>query len=452
MVSTTRTVFVAEDFSSSRFNDRSVTTAQWDTTNGAALGNPDFNLGSGTDLDLTVSSGTFDLQGSGYSTAWNVTGLTSQSAFLDTSVPLTLVAGDEVLLITWGPAGSAGPGNYEFKHVASVTGNGVTFDATVQNTFGNKTNADLTGHRVVLQRVPQFNNVTVAQNATLTSSAPTKGSCTSSCFPTGGSGVLAFRARGTVQIHGDLSMNGRGQPPGLSSYPNLTATNSLNRLLLGNPGTGSGGGVIFFTGRTVSFATDPTAATLDFSNAASSTIHAAAATSDAGAGVVWVEGGTLQFGGFTRLVASSGASGQTRLDFGALDNTTNPMTASGTTFVGQAGAFVVQTLPDYVEPSVGSMSLDIHGAQLLGALGGPGLTMFGAAGPAQVLPGVNVYVSADNGASWGDVDSGNIAFDTSMMAGMAQFGRSFKFKATLATPTDLPLALRGVAFMVSARQ
>ena len=117
-------------------------------------------------LDLAVDATVFDLQTSGYATAWNVTSLTNMDATVDASAAITLIPGDEVLLTTmWGPAGSSGPGNYEFKRVASVSSNTVFFTESVRNIYGNGTNADLTGHRVILQRVPQFANVTVHAGA-----------------------------------------------------------------------------------------------------------------------------------------------------------------------------------------------------------------------------------------------------------------------------------------------
>jgi hypothetical protein len=443
---TTRNVYVAEDFTSDRFNDRAFTTAQWDVTNGAAVATPSYSLGTGADNDLDISGSTFDLQTNGYATAWNVTALTAFDATVDSSTPITLVPGDEVLVITlWGPSGSTGPGNYEFKKVASAGGSRITFTESVRNSYGNGTNADISGHRVVVQRVPQFRNLTVRSGATLTSKAPDTAGCSSSCLLQGGTGVMAFRVKDMLSVRGSISMDGAGLPPNLSSYPSISSTASLNRLLLGRSGTGTGGGVIFIAAGTVSFAVDPSVQPPNYATAG--LISANASTADAGGGTIWLSGGSFQFGPSTRVMASVGSSNRVRLDYGSLDNTFDGVQVAGSQFVGQSGAVVAQSRSVYQEPT-GTAKL-VTTVRFLGAVGGSGTSAVSIPGTSSLFPGLAVFASGDDGLTWGNISTGTLNLDSNGTPELAQVGRSFKHKATLSTVSDSPLRVRGVAYAVS---
>jgi hypothetical protein len=461
-----RTVYVAEDFSSTTDDDRTNTSAIWETSLDAAEAIPAYSLGTGVDGNFSVPSGmTFDLQASGYAPAWNVDAIASQSVTIDNQAA-SLAIGDEVLLITiWGPPGSTGPGTYEFHHVASSLNNAsgfgtVSFTEPVQGLFGNGTNATLQNHRVVLQRVPQFNNVGVPSGTTLTSTAMSTGTCTSMCTPVGGTGVLAFRARGTVTVSGSITMDQAGLPENLAAYPNTAATASLNRLLEGNPvvmsgppnSANSGGGIIFVTGGTIIFPNLPNG----MPNTTSG-IHSNAGTGG-GAGTVWVAGGTLKFLGQTRVQATGGTTGQARIDYSASDFTSSsvppPLAATQTTFIGEGGGAFAQSSTLYLEPA--SSGLAVKQALFYGLLGGSngnGGVVTAALPPlpsmvTQLVPGVNVWVSSDGGATWAAVDNGGATFVVGPMSGQAGSGRDVRFRVELAPPSDLPLLVRGLGFSV----
>jgi excisionase family DNA binding protein len=149
---------------------------------------------------------------------YSVTSLTSNTATLTTS-PSTgcLVAGDKVLLINIGTSTSAYPniGNYEVLKVQSVSTDTVTFETNKTKYYGDSSSDDsnigttyMTNQLVILQRVPQYENVTVNAGVTLTATDFASG-------PKGG--VLYFKANETVLINstGSISMNSKGYTRGV---------------------------------------------------------------------------------------------------------------------------------------------------------------------------------------------------------------------------------------------
>jgi hypothetical protein len=148
--------------------------------------------------------------------AYSVTALGASSATLATS-PATgcLAVGDEVLLINLqGTATASGnTGNYETLTVASVAGGTVTFASPKKRFYGDGASDDAnlgtarTNQRVMLQRVPSYTDVYVANGATLSGNAwnGTLG------------GVFAIRATGNVIIAGTVSMRGAGYAGGGST-------------------------------------------------------------------------------------------------------------------------------------------------------------------------------------------------------------------------------------------
>ncbi len=157
----------------------------------------DLYKGTGDDGSLSVS-GTVDLSTDASGTrsdadgiAFAVTALASDTITVDTAVT-GLAAGDEVLLINL--QGSDGAhsavGTYELFSVDSVSGTDITVLGTVAETYGESSNTDLTDQTIVLQRVPNYTNVTVAAGGVLTASA----------WDGGSGGIVAFRASGAVSI------------------------------------------------------------------------------------------------------------------------------------------------------------------------------------------------------------------------------------------------------------
>ncbi|HSV94427.1 MAG TPA: hypothetical protein VLH94_00415 [Spirochaetia bacterium] len=110
--------------------------------------------------------------------------------------------GDEVMLINLQGSSSSysSAGNYENFYVTGVNGNVITVLGNITKTYGVGSNSNLTGQKIIVQRVPNYSNVTVSSGATLTANAwdGTKG------------GVLAFKASGTATITGSITMTGKG--------------------------------------------------------------------------------------------------------------------------------------------------------------------------------------------------------------------------------------------------
>lgn len=112
-----------------------------------------------------------------------------------------IAADDNVLLINL--QGSAtyngNVGNYEFLKVQSASGNTITFTSNIQKIYGaSASNADLTGQKVVLQRVPQYQNVTINEGVTV--NANTWGGTSG--------GVLAMKVNGTFTANTGVGGNG----------------------------------------------------------------------------------------------------------------------------------------------------------------------------------------------------------------------------------------------------
>ena len=157
----------------------------------------DLWLGTGADGSLTVS-GTTDLStdASGSRTvadavSYGVTAISSTDLTVDDTVS-GIAAGDEVLIINLQGSDSydGAVGTYEFAWVDSVSGSTITLADAVAGTYGDSSNSDLTDQVVIVQRVPQYEDVTVDATGTLTTSA----------WDGSAGGVLAFRATGTVSV------------------------------------------------------------------------------------------------------------------------------------------------------------------------------------------------------------------------------------------------------------
>jgi hypothetical protein len=142
--------------------------------------------------------------------AWRVTapadGATSVSRFASgADFSAGLSAGDDVLLISLqGATGDANDaGNYELLRVASVTASAVTFTAPITRSYDGVAAGN---QKVVLQRVPRWQNVRIQSGGTLTAGAWTALTGTS----TVSTGVVAFFASGTVQIDAGGKVDVRG--------------------------------------------------------------------------------------------------------------------------------------------------------------------------------------------------------------------------------------------------
>ncbi|MFS8130858.1 MAG: beta strand repeat-containing protein [Candidatus Dojkabacteria bacterium] len=184
---------------------------------------------------------------------YSVTGLSSTQATLSTSPTNDCLAvDDEVMLINLQGTNSnnTNVGNYEFFYVSAITGNSVEFSNIKTKFYGDGANDDnnigtaSTNQKVMLQRVPNYQNVAVNVGSTLTSSGwdGTKG------------GVLFFRNNGTLTINGSISASGKGYRggQGLTNGSDYTQGESYTGVgsaattaNAGGGGVGTGEGSVF---------------------------------------------------------------------------------------------------------------------------------------------------------------------------------------------------------------
>ena len=120
-----------------------------------------------------------------------------------------IAAADEVLLVNLqgDVTNNGNVGNYEFLEVQSVSGTLITLASNLTKTYGVGGNANLTGQKIMVQRVPNYTSVTVNGGITLSASA----------FDGSIGGVLAFRASSTVTNNGYISAAQTGYRGGVTT-------------------------------------------------------------------------------------------------------------------------------------------------------------------------------------------------------------------------------------------
>lgn len=189
-------------------------------SSGVAQLKTDLTLGNGTDGAITVSSNvSIDASpiASGRTKADAVNlAITNNIAEGATSISITgdqsaigLATGDEVIIINMqgASADNTNVGKYDTVRLDSINydadGNATTFQFTNPLGFG----YDGTTQKVIMQRIPNYTDVTIANGGTLGVSAwdGTKG------------GLLFFRADGTVSVQsgGIVSANAKGYRAGI---------------------------------------------------------------------------------------------------------------------------------------------------------------------------------------------------------------------------------------------
>ncbi|GMR19001.1 MAG: hypothetical protein BMS9Abin34_125 [Patescibacteria group bacterium] len=184
---------------------------------------------------------------------YSITVLSASSATLST-IPNSgcLAVGDEVLLINLQGTATAfvNVGNHENLRIASISSNVVSFTSSKTKYYGDNASDDTnigtaaSNQRVMLQRVPNYTNVTVNSGFTLRSSTwnNVKG------------GVVFFRAAGTVSVAGQIGSSdgyagGAGAPgPNMNNGYNGVGTNAQS-VQGGAANTGGGGGGIYNVGK-----------------------------------------------------------------------------------------------------------------------------------------------------------------------------------------------------------
>jgi hypothetical protein len=205
------------------------------------------NVAGTTNLARDSSMGRACADG-GDAVSYSVTALTTNGATLAT-VPSDgcLAPGDELLVINLQGTATdfVNVGSYELLHVSAVAGNSVTFSTAKARFYGNGAADDTnigtarTNQRVMLQRVPNYQNVSVSTGGVLTGDA----------WDGVKDGVLFLRATGTVKVGGSVSMSGKGYAGGSrTTTVNSTGMQGESIRGLGSrqsaPRDGGGGGGI----------------------------------------------------------------------------------------------------------------------------------------------------------------------------------------------------------------
>ncbi|MBI5359086.1 MAG: DUF2341 domain-containing protein [Planctomycetes bacterium] len=165
-------------------------------------------FGSGAGGPLSVTSGSFNIntQTNGYggrtqadAVNFSTTGTISAGATTVTlsTAPTGLASGDEILIANLqGSTGDYGNvGNCETRKITGIVSNTLTLEAALTRTFG-----DSSTQKIMVQRIPNYTDVTVSSGATLTATA----------YDGAKNGVLFFRASGTITVQGTVDMKGKG--------------------------------------------------------------------------------------------------------------------------------------------------------------------------------------------------------------------------------------------------
>ncbi|MEX1061942.1 MAG: LamG-like jellyroll fold domain-containing protein [Patescibacteria group bacterium] len=180
---------------------------------------PSADFGTGADGAITVSSDTNinatsliagrSCADGGDAVNYSVESLTATTADLESN-PSTgcLAAGDEVMLINLRGTSAAfgNVGNYETLRIRSIASDVITFETAKTKYYGDNaaddTNIGLgTGNQaVMLQRVPNYTNVTVSTSGTDFTPGEWVAPTGSANNDAGEGGVMFFRATGTVSV------------------------------------------------------------------------------------------------------------------------------------------------------------------------------------------------------------------------------------------------------------
>jgi hypothetical protein len=147
--------------------------------------------------------------------------------------------GDEILLINLqGSTGDQGDnGNYEFLEVQSVSGGTITVSSAPLNTYDGSGDS-YTNQKVYVQRVPNFTNVTTNAYDILTSAFDLADHDDSSATDNAYTGIVVFRANGTVTVSSGGSITAAGLGYGGGAY-GVYDTDSFGDQGESTTGTGS---------------------------------------------------------------------------------------------------------------------------------------------------------------------------------------------------------------------
>lgn len=204
------------------------------------------NRGDGSDGNITISSNknlNTDIAASGRSHAdmicYSVTTVNSSNVVVS-ATPSGISVGDDVLLINMQgvSANYDNVGNYETFEVDQINAATITFTTSKTKYYGNSISDDTnigvgsSQQRVVLQRIPQYNNMVISGGATVTANSWNGYS----------GGVMFFRVKDTLTNSGTISVKGLGYRGrhthwggGLSGYNYAGGTGNPSAGICGNP-------------------------------------------------------------------------------------------------------------------------------------------------------------------------------------------------------------------------
>lgn len=199
--------------------------------------------------DIIGSARTNYADGIAYRVVAPTIGDTSVTQFSSSDVLSNGIApGDEVLLINLQGSANDGAdvGKYQFMRVQTVTAGTITFSTRINVSLKGTTASN---QKVVVQRVPNYTSVTVAASGTLTTGAYDGMTTT----PTGTAGrltgVVAFRANGTVSVAGSQTINatGKGYRGGAAGTAGAVGGTSGENVVASS-GTGGSGATVATAG------------------------------------------------------------------------------------------------------------------------------------------------------------------------------------------------------------
>jgi len=122
---------------------------------------------------------------------------------LGANIGNSFLFGDEILLINerGDNTNFGNVGNYEFLTVGSAASSTISFTTNIQKIYGATTNNfNLTGQQIIVQRVPNYTDVTIDSGQTLSASA----------WSGTAGGIIAFRANSTVTVNGSINVASSG--------------------------------------------------------------------------------------------------------------------------------------------------------------------------------------------------------------------------------------------------
>lgn len=157
------------------------------------------------------------------------------------NISSSLAATDEILLlnIQGNQTEYTNTGTYEFCEISSILGDTLSCTTPIVNTYGEVSNADLSGQKVIVQRVPFYNSLIITNSGSLT---------TNSWDGTYG-GIIALKVAGEISIagNGSIDASAKGYRGGSGPYAGESYAGGFNTVA-GGPRNFGGGGAGLYEG------------------------------------------------------------------------------------------------------------------------------------------------------------------------------------------------------------